>query len=189
MLSLRWRHNGRDSVSNHQPHDCLLNRLFSADQRKHQSSASLAFVRGIHRGPVNSPHKWPVTRKMFPFDNAIMIHDCVWTAGIWWFQYLEYKDYLLFNSMQGYIYMHQLPIPILSPITILAPIMTLRLYGVRPISEQTAVNCEPNTINCVKKWIQKYRLRNGGHIGSVALRSCHRIWRSRSSIIENTDQW
>ena len=34
-----------------------------ADQRKHQSSASLAFVRGIHRGPVNSPHKWPVTRK------------------------------------------------------------------------------------------------------------------------------
>ena len=35
------------------------------DQRKHQSSASLAFVRGIHRRPVNSPHKWPVTRKMF----------------------------------------------------------------------------------------------------------------------------
>ena len=43
-----------------------------ADQRKHQSSASLAFVRGIHWGPVNSPHKWPVTRKMFPFDDIIM---------------------------------------------------------------------------------------------------------------------
>ena len=43
-----------------------------ADQRKHQSSASLAFVRGIHRGPVNSPHKWPVTRKKFPFDDVIM---------------------------------------------------------------------------------------------------------------------
>ena len=43
-----------------------------ADQRKHQSSASLAFVRGIHRGPVNSPLKWPVTRKMFPFDDVIM---------------------------------------------------------------------------------------------------------------------
>ena len=43
-----------------------------ADQRKHQSSASLAFVRGISRGPVNSPHKWPVTRKMFPFDDVIM---------------------------------------------------------------------------------------------------------------------
>ena len=45
-----------------------------ADQRKHQSSASLAFVRGIHRWPVNSPHKGPVTRKMFPFDDVIMIH-------------------------------------------------------------------------------------------------------------------
>ena len=33
---------------------------------------SLAFVRGIHRGAVNSPHKWPVTRKMFPFDDVIM---------------------------------------------------------------------------------------------------------------------
>ena len=43
-----------------------------ADERKHQSSASLVFVRGIHRGPVNSPHKWPVTRKMFPFDDVIM---------------------------------------------------------------------------------------------------------------------
>ena len=43
-----------------------------ADQRKYQSIASLAFVRGIHRRPVNSPHKWPVTRKMFPFDAVIM---------------------------------------------------------------------------------------------------------------------
>ena len=42
------------------------------DQRKHQSSASLAFVRGIHRRPVNSPHKGPVTRKMLPFDDVII---------------------------------------------------------------------------------------------------------------------
>ena len=42
------------------------------DQRKHQSSASLAFVRGIHRWQTNSPHKGPVTRKMFPFDYIIM---------------------------------------------------------------------------------------------------------------------
>ena len=46
-----------------------------ADQRKHQSSASLDFVWGIHRWPVNSPHKGPVTRKMFPFDNVIMDRD------------------------------------------------------------------------------------------------------------------
>ena len=43
-----------------------------ADQRKHQSSASLAFVRGIQRRPMNSLHKGPVTRKMFPFDDVIM---------------------------------------------------------------------------------------------------------------------
>ena len=42
------------------------------DQRKHQSSASLAFVRGIHLWPVNSPRKGPVTRKMLPFDGFIM---------------------------------------------------------------------------------------------------------------------
>ena len=70
--TLQWRHNGRDSVS-----ITSLTIVYSivypdADQRKHQSSASLAFVRGIHRGPVNSPHKWPVTRKMFPFDDVIM---------------------------------------------------------------------------------------------------------------------
>ena len=43
-----------------------------ANQRKHQSSASLAFVRGIHRSPVNPPHKRPVTWKMFSFDDVIM---------------------------------------------------------------------------------------------------------------------
>ena len=44
-----------------------------ADQRKHQSSASLAFVREIHRWPGNSPHKGLVTRKMFPFDDVIVV--------------------------------------------------------------------------------------------------------------------
>ena len=43
------------------------------DQRKQRTSAPLDFVRGIHRWPVNSPHKGPVTRKMFPFDDVIMI--------------------------------------------------------------------------------------------------------------------
>ena len=65
-----------------------------AYQRKHQSSASLAFVRGIHRWPVNSPHKWPVTRKMFPFDNVIMgpqdYKILIITSiplGTWWYSY------------------------------------------------------------------------------------------------------
>ena len=45
-----------------------------ADQRKYQSSSSLAFGRGIHQRPVNSPHNWPVTRKMFQFDDVIMVY-------------------------------------------------------------------------------------------------------------------
>ena len=43
-----------------------------ADQRKYQSSASLAFLWGINRGQVKSQDKWPVTRKMFSFDDVIM---------------------------------------------------------------------------------------------------------------------
>ena len=66
-----------------------------ADQRKHQSSASLAFVGGIHWWLGNSPRKWPVTRKLFPFDDVIMIlhgrqakvpfilHS--WCCGYYWF--------------------------------------------------------------------------------------------------------
>ena len=75
-ITLQWRHNGHDSVSNHQPHDCLLNINSDADQRKHQSSASLAFVRGIHRGPVNSPYKWPVTR-----SRRNPRSRCAWLTG------------------------------------------------------------------------------------------------------------
>ena len=43
-----------------------------ADQRIHQSSVLLAFVRGIHRWPVNSLHKGPVKRKMVTFYDVIM---------------------------------------------------------------------------------------------------------------------
>ena len=57
-----------------------------ADQTKHQSSTSLAFVRGIHRSPVDSPHKGPVMWKMFLFDDVIMfmgpelVHHFTWCA-------------------------------------------------------------------------------------------------------------
>ena len=61
--SLQWRHNGCDGVSNHQPHDCLLNRLF----RRRSKKTSKLYVAGLCEGnsPVNSPHKEPVTRKNF----------------------------------------------------------------------------------------------------------------------------
>ena len=54
-----------------------------ADQRKHQRTASPAFVRGLHRWPVNSPHKWPVTRKMFPFHDVIMYYTIQITTKFW----------------------------------------------------------------------------------------------------------
>ena len=65
-----------------------------ADQRKHQSSASLAFVRGIHRRPVISPHKGPVTRKIVPFDDVIMKfgHQIAKAVGLF-----EYKRHNLPN--------------------------------------------------------------------------------------------
>ena len=69
---LQWRHNEHVSVSNHQPHDCLLNRLFGRRSKK-TPKLRITGVLGIHRGPVNSPHKGQVTRKMFPFDDAIII--------------------------------------------------------------------------------------------------------------------
>ena len=65
VYSLQWCHNERDGVSNHQPHDCLLSRLFRRRSKKTSNSASLALVRGIHRWPMNSPHKGPVTRRIF----------------------------------------------------------------------------------------------------------------------------
>ena len=54
-----------------------------ADQRKHQSFSSLAFVCGIHQRPVNSPHKWQVTRKMFPFDDVIMHRGHIQCSQLW----------------------------------------------------------------------------------------------------------
>ena len=53
-----------------------------AHQRKHQSSASLAFVKGIHRWPVNSLHKGPVTRKMFPLHDVIIHVSSLRCTGI-----------------------------------------------------------------------------------------------------------
>ena len=71
-LTLQWRNNERNGVSNHWHLDCLLNCLLMGRYKKHQSSVSLACARVIHRWPVNSPYKGPVTRKRFSFDDVIM---------------------------------------------------------------------------------------------------------------------
>ena len=72
---LRWRHNERNSDSNHQPHGCLLKRLFRRRSRKTTKLRVTGLCVGNSPGPVNSPHKWPVTWKMFPFDDVIMHND------------------------------------------------------------------------------------------------------------------
>ena len=80
-----------------------------ADQRKHQSSASLAFVRGIHRWPVNSPHKGPVTRKMFSFDDVIMqcasdsVFVCV-PLTLMWSSFCEAHFIMMMTSSNGNIF-------------------------------------------------------------------------------------
>ena len=72
LSPLQWRHNECDGVSITSLLIVYSTVYSGADQRKHQSSASVAFGRGIHRWPVNSPHKLPVTQKIFPFDDVIM---------------------------------------------------------------------------------------------------------------------
>ena len=70
--SLLWRHNDHGGVSNHQPHGCLLTRLFRRRSKKLSKLRVTGICAGNSPGPVNSPHKGPVTRKMVPFDDVIM---------------------------------------------------------------------------------------------------------------------
>ena len=78
---LQWRHNEHHGVSNHRRFDCSFNHLCRRRSKERQTSASLAFERGIHRWPVNSPHKGPVTLKMLPFDDFIVIIEADRVAG------------------------------------------------------------------------------------------------------------
>ena len=61
----------RHVVSIHRSFDCLFNSLYVPTSKKHQSPHYWPSVRGIHRWPVNSPHKGPATRKMLSFDDVI----------------------------------------------------------------------------------------------------------------------
>ena len=130
-----------------------------ADQRKHQGFVSLAFVRGIHRWPVNSPHKWPVTRKMFPLDGVIIV------MAKWDFTRAYFN-----SSPPGAAYMRQWTG------SALVQIMACRLVGAKPLPgpmleycqldpcEQTSVNFESKykTFHSCKS-IWQYRLRNGDY--------------------------
>ena len=78
--SLHWRHNDHDGISSHQPHGYLLNRLFRRRSKKTSKLRVTGLCVGIQR---DSPHKMPVTRKMFPFDDVIMLqllcNSLLWT--------------------------------------------------------------------------------------------------------------
>ena len=78
--SLFWRHNGHDGISNYQPHDCLLNHLFRSKKTPKLRVTGLY----ARNSPVTSefPAQWPVTRKMFPFDDVIMYHDALLTGMV-----------------------------------------------------------------------------------------------------------
>ena len=85
-----WRPNGRDSVSNHQPHHCLLNRLFRRRSKKTSKLRVTGLCVGNSLGPVNSLHKGQVTRKMFPFDDVIM-NQCQ-SEGLSYLSSCSYRD-------------------------------------------------------------------------------------------------
>ena len=100
MCSLQWRHDGRDGVSNQQPYDYILNRLFRRWSKK--TSKLRVTVRWIHRWPVNSPHKWQVTRMLFLFGDVIVcvgyidiryLHPAYTTCRVnpWEFDATEYS--------------------------------------------------------------------------------------------------
>ena len=97
-----------------------------AGQRKYQSSAWLAFVCGIHRWPVNSPHKGPVTRKMFPFHDVIMIHLCDGACLV----FISVESFLQFVSRRSIVFLEQEAIIDLYPVCSLAYILHMRYTNV-----------------------------------------------------------
>ena len=85
------------------------------DERKHQSYVSLAYVRGIHQWPVDSLHRGPVTRKMFPFDDVIVKYrrgsrfDVLW-CGFWQVDFTHilhvyFISVKMGSVMRGYFHM------------------------------------------------------------------------------------
>ena len=114
-----------------------------ADQRKHQSSVSLAFVRGIHRKPVNSPHKWPVTREMFPFHDIIMQSNFS-------------SKFMAHSNWSNYPFY--------------VPIIYIYIYTIKPIQCHMLVNvCAPGVargpfyfhgLNLIPTWISNHMAGN-----------------------------
>ena len=105
-----------------------------ADERKYQSSASLAFVWGIHLWPVNSPHKWSVTRKMFPFDDVIMCDSLVlWQINKKRAMLKAMANWLLWNHKKR----HQMP----KHVFISVDVLYASYHIIPPAREMPAYRC------------------------------------------------
>ena len=103
-FALQWRRNKHDSVSNHQRLDCLLNRLFRRRSKKTSKlRATSLYVRGIHRWLLDSPHKGPVTRKMFPFHDVIIINRYMPEAHIMQLQTCRKYRTCIFWTFRAYV--------------------------------------------------------------------------------------
>ena len=136
LQTLRWRHNDHDGVSNHQPHGCLLNRLFRRRSKKTSKLRVTDLCAGNSPGPVNSPHKGPVTRKMFPFDDVIMKQDFLFLKSVW----------VVANNILSCI--NSSP-PSASHIcqwtgSALVQIMTCGLFGTKPLFQSMVGYCQLN---------------------------------------------
>ena len=110
-ITLQWRHNDHDCVSNHQPRGCLLNRLFKRRSKKTSKLRVTGLCVENSPGPVNSPHKGPVTRKMFPFDDVIMTNlnsFCNFPSRPYTLAYRHFKSkhegWLEMSGDTGYFY-------------------------------------------------------------------------------------
>ena len=100
----QWSHNGNDGVSNHQPHQCLLNCLFGRRSKKTSKLHVTGLCVGNSPGPGNSQHKWPVTRKMFPFDDVNMLLNLsAHQITAWISPMVRFRVYTLPTLMEGLI--------------------------------------------------------------------------------------
>ena len=139
-FSLHWRNNDHGGVSNHQPHGCLLNRLFRHRSKKTSKLSATGLCAGNSPGPVNSQHKGPVTRKMVPCDDVIMLrHSCfavlpaleefseTFTSSI---PYTDYPDSKVHVAIMGPIWGRQGPGgPHVGPTNFAIRVMTLILHS------------------------------------------------------------
>ena len=93
---LHWRHNGHASVSNYQLHDCLLNRLIRRRSKKIPKLLVTGLCVGNSPETGEFPDKWPLTRKMFPFDDVIMLYiSCSpSSSGIFFILYIYISIYI-----------------------------------------------------------------------------------------------